>query len=195
MVDAKRQPTNINHLTPIAYRFNIRKIPNVIYFCQAVNIPGISFPETVQRTPFTNINIPGDTLVYEDLTIRFLVDEDLQAYKEIFDWMSALTAPKAFTQYKTERDTNKVLRRGTGNLFSSAELIILNNNMNPNKEIIFDDVFPTSLSSIEFDSGSTLDTLSATVTFKYTTYSINSVNAARTAASTTGTQPASFSKQ
>ena len=195
MVDAKRQPTNINHLTPIAYRFNIRKIPSVIYFCQAVNIPGISFPEIIQRTPFTNINIPGDTLVYEDLTIRFLVDEDLQAYKEIFDWMSALTAPKAFTQYKTERDTNKVLRRSTGNLFSSAELIILNNNMNPNKEIIFDDVFPTSLSSIEFDSGSTLDTLSATVTFKYTTYSINSVNAARTAASTTGTQPASFSKQ
>ena len=195
MVDAKRQPTNINHLTPIAYRFNIRKIPNVIYFCQAVNIPGISFPETVQRTPFTNINIPGDTLVYEDLTIRFLVDEDLQAYKEIFDWMSALTAPKAFTQYKTERDTNKVLRRSTGNLFSSAELIILNNNMNPNKEIIFDDVFPTSLSSIEFDSGSTLDTLSATVTFKYTTYSINSVNAARTAASTTGAATADFSKQ
>ena len=194
-MDVKRQPSNINHLTPIAYSFNIRKIANVVYFCQSVNIPGISFPETIQRTPFTNINVPGDTLVYEDLTIRFLVDEDLQAYKEIFDWMSALTAPKAFSQYKTERDTNKVLRRSSGNLFSSAELMILNNNMNPNKEIIFDDVFPTSLSSIEFDSGSTLDTLSATVTFKYTTYSNNSANAARTAASTTGTQPAEFSKQ
>ena len=194
-MDVKRQPSNINHLTPIAYRFNIRKIPNVVYFCQSVNIPGISFPETIQRTPFTNINVPGDTLVYEDLTIRFLVDEDLEAYTEIFNWMAALTAPKAFSQYKTERDTNKTLRRSTGNLFSSAELIILNNNMNPNKEIIFDDVFPTSLSSIEFDSGSTLDTLSATVTFKYTTYSINNVNAARTAVSTTGTASADFSKQ
>ncbi len=194
-MDVKRQPSNINHLTPIAYRFNIRKIPNVVYFCQSVNIPGISFPETIQRTPFTNINVPGDTLVYEDLTIRFLVDEDLEAYTEIFNWMAALTAPKAFSQYKSERDTNKVLRRSTGNLFSSAELMILNNNMNPNKEIIFDDVFPVSLSSIEFDSGSTLDTLSATVTFKYTTYSINSANAARTAVSTTGAATADFSKQ
>ena len=194
-MDVKRQPSNINHLTPIAYRFNIRKIPNVVYFCQSVNIPGISFPETIQRTPFTPINIQGDTLFYEDLTIRFLVDEDLEAYTEIFNWITALTAPKAFSQYKTERDTNKVLRRSTGNLFSSAELIILNNNMNPNKEVIFDDVFPVSLSSIEFDSGSTLDTLSATVTFKYTTYSINSANAARSAVSTTGTEPADFSKQ
>ena len=194
-MDVKRQPSNINHLTPIAYRFNIRKIPNVVYFCQSVNIPGISFSSTVQTTPFSPINIQGDTLFYEDLTIRFLVDEDLEAYTEIFNWITALTAPKAFSQYKTERDTNKVLRRSTGNLFSSAELIILNNNMNPNKEVIFDDVFPVSLSSIEFDSGSTLDTLSATVTFKYTTYSINSANAARTAVSTTGTEPADFSKQ
>ena len=194
-MDVKRQPSNINHLTPIAYRFNIRKIPNVVYFCQSVNIPGISFSSTVQTTPFSPINIQGDTLFYEDLTIRFLVDEDLEAYTEIFNWITALTAPKAFSQYKTERDTNKVLRRSTGNLFSSAELIILNNNMNPNKEIIFDDVFPTSLSSIEFDSGSTLDTLSATVTFKYTTYSINSANAARTAVSTTGAATADFSKQ
>ena len=194
-MDVKRQPSNINHLTPIAYRFNIRKIPNVVYFCQSVNIPGISFSSPVQTTPFSPINIPGDTLFYEDLTIRFLVDEDLEAYTEIFNWITALTAPKAFSQYKTERDTNKVLRRSTGNLFSSAELIILNNNMNPNKEVIFDDVFPVSLSSIEFDSGSTLDTLSATVTFKYTTYSINSANAARSAVSTTGTEPADFSKQ
>ena len=194
-MDVKRQPSNINHLTPIAYRFNIRKIPNVVYFCQSVNIPGISFSSTVQTTPFSPINIQGDTLFYEDLTIRFLVDEDLEAYTEIFNWITALTAPKAFSQYKTERDTNKVLRRSTCNLFSSAELIILNNNMNPNKEVIFDDVFPVSLSSIEFDSGSTLDTLSATVTFKYTTYSINSANAARSAVSTTGTEPADFSKQ
>ena len=194
-MDVKRQPSNINHLTPIAYRFNIRKIPNVVYFCQSVNIPGISFSSTVQTTPFSPINIQGDTLFYEDLTIRFLVDEDLEAYTEIFNWITALTAPKAFSQYKTERDTNKVLRRSTGNLFSSAELIILNNNMNPNKEVIFDDVFPVSLSSIEFDSGTTLDTLSATVTFKYTTYSINSANAARSAVSTTGTEPADFSKQ
>ena len=194
-MDVKRQPSNINHLTPIAYRFNIRKIPNVVYFCQSVNIPGISFSSTVQTTPFSPINIQGDTLFYEDLTIRFLVDEDLEAYTEIFNWITALTAPKAFSQYKTERDTNKVLRRSTGNLFSSAELIILNNNMNPNKEVIFDDVFPVSLSSIEFDSGSTLDTLSATVTFKYTTYSIYSANAARTAVSTTGAATADFSKQ
>ena len=195
MVDVKRQPTNVNHLTPIAYRFNIRKIPKVIYFCQSVNIPGISFSSTVQTTPFSPINIQGDTLFYEDLTIRFLVDEDLEAYTEIFNWITALTAPKAFSQYKTERDTNKVLRRSTGNLFSSAELIILNNNMNPNKEVIFDDVLPVILSSIEFDSGSTLDTLSATVTFKYTTYSINSANAARSAVSTTGAATADFSKQ
>ena len=132
-MDVKRQPSNINHLTPIAYRFNIRKIPNVVYFCQSVNIPGISFSSTVQTTPFSPINIQGDTLFYEDLTIRFLVDEDLEAYTEIFNWITALTAPKAFSQYKTERDTNKVLRRSTGNLFSSAELIILNNNMNPKK--------------------------------------------------------------
>ena len=39
-------PSNINYLSPVGFRFTLANFPDVNYFCQAANIPGLSIGMT-----------------------------------------------------------------------------------------------------------------------------------------------------
>ncbi|MEE3228049.1 MAG: hypothetical protein VX237_03000, partial [Chloroflexota bacterium] len=80
------QPTNLNLLQTVAFETNFLRIPNVSYFCQSVNIPGMVLGTALQPTPFSDIPIEGEKLTFDQLNISFLVDEDLQNYQEIYSW-------------------------------------------------------------------------------------------------------------
>ena len=87
----KNLPDNFNILSPVAFRFETRKIPNVTYFVQTANIPGMSTSEFLRETPFKAIPTVGDTLEVETLDITFVVDEDLANYQEIINWLIYVT--------------------------------------------------------------------------------------------------------
>jgi hypothetical protein len=162
------QPDNINQLSPVGYRFTIDNLPNVNWFITNVNVPGIQLGEVVQPTPFMQTQVPGNDLIYEPINVEFIIDEDLQAWKEIYNWMNGLGFPDDYGQYAAQKAAN--------HLYSDAVLTILNSNMNPNHLIIFKDLFPTSISEILFDSGSAdLGTIKAVVTFRYLTYKYEKV--------------------
>ncbi len=72
-----RQPDKLDYASPVQFRFKILKIPNVEFFVQSVNIPGITLGEATQTTPLKDIPIPGDKLNYASLDLSFLVDENL----------------------------------------------------------------------------------------------------------------------
>ena len=64
--------------------------------------------------------------------------------------------------------------------FSDATLQVLNNNNLANFDVVFKDLFPTSLSTLNFDvTQSDNDYFTATATFKYTLYEIRNVNSSR----------------
>ena len=61
--------------------------------------------------------------------------------------------------------------------FSDATLQVLNNNNIANFDVVFKDLFPTSLSTLSFDvTGTDNDYFTATATFRYTIYEIRDVN-------------------
>ena len=105
------QPTNLNYLSPLGFRFMVKKLPNVNYFCQVVTLPNISMNVIESTTPFSTIPRVGDKLIYDPLTIRFRVDEDLKNYLEIHNWLVGLGHPQSFTQ--------------TRNLSASSDMTIL----------------------------------------------------------------------
>ena len=146
--------TNKNFLTPIGFKFNIdnNKYPNLDYFCQSVSLPSVSL--TAVETPYKGVNLgfTGDRLTFYDLTITFNITEDMENYKETFDWLhNCITTNELFT--------------------SDAILSVLSSHNNVNKEIRFSDCFPTSLSGVDFTSqASDVEYLQATVTFKYTNF-------------------------
>ena len=49
----------------------------------------------VQTTYLRDLDIPGDKVQFGDLTIRFLVDEDLKNYMEIQKWIRGLGYPES----------------------------------------------------------------------------------------------------
>ena len=154
----RNQPTNLNQLNVVSFETNFLRMPSVSYFCQRVNIPGITLSNTIQSTPFANIPIEGDILEFEDLTIGFIVDEDMQNYLELYNWLQSLGFPEGYSQYDNETSAIK----------SDVNILIQTNKSNPNYNIVFKDVFPVSLGAIAFDTNdTTLDPIVIDAGFKY----------------------------
>ena len=136
-----------NFLSPTGFRFLIKRLPNVSFFVQAVDIPSISITPIEYPTPLKTLSVPSDRLNHEPFSITIRVDEYMDSYNEIYDWMSGLTHPKSFDQYKA-------LASSEEGIYSDASLIILDSRQNPGIEVVFRDVFPISLGQISLDTTS-----------------------------------------
>ena len=180
-----REPTKLDYASPVQFRFKCSKLPEVEFFCQTANIPGIGLGQVDVETPLKSIPFPGDKVTYQDLAISFLVDENLNNYKEIHDWIIGLGAPQNHTQFSTLRDTgtdrfpgqttnspnnNAVTEGGT---YSDATLTVLNSKNIAVTEIRFHNIFPTSLGALSYDvQASDVNYLSTSVDFSYMYYEI-----------------------
>ena len=171
----KTEVQNRNFLQPQGFRFQVARAPKVTFFGNAVNIPGMTLRTTVQTTPgLKDIPLPGEILDFEDLNLRFLVDEDLQNYQEVQNWMRGLGFPESLQEIYDLQNENSVLsREKTMNIYSDGTLTILDAMQNENFKVKFSDLFPFSLSTIQFDA-TMADTeyFTAEVSFKYLNYTI-----------------------
>ena len=200
-----RQPTKLDYAAATQFKFNITKLPKVEFFCTSVNIPGITLGETSQDTPLKTIPIPGDNLTYGSLNVDFMIDENLENYREIHGWLTGLGFPKNHIQFETfvnagsdrfptsnatanSREAGKVDDVGfdVGAQYSDATLSILSSKNNPILEVRFRDLYPTSLSGLSYDqqAGDT-SYLTGTVSFSYLIYEFANINDPRTVESTT----------
>jgi hypothetical protein len=163
-------PSNRNFLSPLNFKFQIKKAPHVNFFIQKVNIPAINLPPAVSPNPFVNIPLPGEHLTYGELNITFKVDEDLQNYLEIHNWITALGKPEEFEQYKNIADKKEWSGEG---IYSDISVIVLSSTKSANYEIVYVDGYPVSLSGLEFNTiDSDVNYITATASFKYTYYNI-----------------------
>ena len=185
-----RQPTKLDLASPQQFKFTIIKLPKVEYFCTAANVPGVSMSNATQTNPFRDIPVPGDKFVFDPLEITFMVDENLENYREMHGWLTGIGFPRDREQYtkmlkantdrfpvigkeSTATDPGKVVAGATpiGPIFSDATLNILTSKNNANIEVRFRDVFPTSLSGLNFNQqAGDVEYLSATVGFQYNIY-------------------------
>ena len=190
-----RQPSKQDYADPTKFKFSIIKLPKVEYFCTQVNLPGISISDNYsQPTPFRDIPLPGEKLRYEPLSVTFLVDENLENYQEIRGWLRGLGFPGGHEEFKTllaggsdrfPTSKDKGKSPNQGGIFSDATLNILTSKNNPVTEVRFNDCFPISLSSLQYNQQATdTDYLTATVTFEYKLYDFASSNASRTTITT-----------
>ena len=185
-----RTPSKFDYASPIQFRFKMTKLPNVEFFVQTANIPGISLGSTSLETPLKDIAGVGDKVTYQTLDVSFLVDENLNNYKEIHDWIIGLGFPQDHKQFKnllgTGADrfpgsTSSTAATGTstkqplneGGIYSDATLTVLNSKNIANTEIRFQNVYPTSLGSLSYDiKASDVDYLQVSASFNYMYYDI-----------------------
>jgi hypothetical protein len=180
-----RQPTKLDYASPTQFKFNILKLPTVEYFCTAINIPSVSLSVLQQTTPLKDIPVPGEKLTYADLTMSFLVDENLSNYQEIHGWLTGLGFPRDNIQFtnlvNAGSDRFPVGATNTGSTLSDATLLILTNKNNPITEVRFSDLFPVALSGLQYNQQLTdINYLTAEVTFKYKIYEFANVGSSTT---------------
>ena len=172
-----RQIENRNFLAPTGFRFIVKRCPKAAFFCNQANIPSIDLGVTLQPNYLRDIPTPGDKMEFGDLTLRFLVDEDLTNYMEIQKWMRGLGFPESLLEFKDLEDEGQdygiIPTEGGDNIYSDATLQILSNNLVPKFQVMFKDLFPYSLTTINFDATDTdIEYFTAEVSFKYTMYNL-----------------------
>ena len=182
-----RQPTELDYADPTKFKFSITKLPKVEFFTTAANLPGINLGESIFPTPFKQVPVMGDDLTFDNLEITFLVDEKLENYREIHQWLVGIGFPKARTQFSSFRKdesqtfptvesvkgdvTNPGTPSGIQAMFGDATLTIMTSKNNPVIEVRFSDLYPVALSGLAFNQQETDVTyLTATATFTYKLY-------------------------
>ncbi len=93
-----KQIGNRNFLSAQGFKFNLARAPKVDFFSNSANIPGINLGVAVQPSYLKDIAVPGDKLIFEDFTLRFNIDENLENYNLIQNWMRGLGYPESLKE-------------------------------------------------------------------------------------------------
>ena len=184
----RRQPTTLDYLSPTQFRLVINQLPKVEFFVTACNLPGLNLGDAIFPTPLKPIPVQGDEVTFEPLNISFLVDENLENYKELHDWLIGIGFPKDHTQFRDAlaagadrfpgstaptRTQRQTVATAEGAIYSDATLTILNSKNIAKTEIRFRDVYPTSLGALNYNvAASDVDYLQAAASFNYSLYEI-----------------------
>lgn len=180
--------SNRSFASQLKYNFLINRCPNVTFFVQEANIPGVTIGRAVAHTPFVHIYEQGDHLDYGTLDISFKVDESFDNWFEIHSWITGMAFPrkrKERADLKNSAIKNldgqpvvppliSEVNRKRGDVYSQITLAILNSH---NKAIIqydFVDAWPIGISPIQLSTkDDDVDYLTAQVSFSYTYYNVS----------------------
>ena len=168
-----KQIQNRNFLSGVAFKFNLAKFPKVDFFSNSAIIPVLNLELAQQASYLKNIAVPGERLTYGDFTLRFLVDEIMENYKSVYDWLTGLGFPETTKEYADIiKDSDG--QRDPKEAFCDGTLRILNSNYREVAKVKFSDLFPVSLTSLDFDATNTdVQFFTAEATFKYTLYKLS----------------------
>jgi len=125
---------------------------------QQANIPGVTIGTLDLQFQAMHDKRPGDSIEFNDLQLRCLVDEDLKSYIEILKYLF---------QFTHDPDTN-VLR--VDPCVFDATMVLTTNKNNLQHTLRFHDAWIKSVGDIEVTSASTQDenaTMDLTIVFVY----------------------------
>ena len=152
--------TNKNYMQPTQFNITIsrKNYPNLSFFAQSVEHPGMSSAAVTVPYSRTDTYLPGDKMEFGTLGVTALIDEDMVSYKEIYDWMQGNVS--GFTAATDATDTKPA---------STADITVnvLNSMNNKTKEIRYYNAFPTDISGIAFASTTEEQFLTFDITFQF----------------------------
>ena len=153
-----KAPDSVNYLKNNGFKFEIPRIPNVNFYIQQANIPSIDVDNVETKTLYAQpVYDTGGRISYGSLNLSFIVDEDMNNYMEIYNWIRG--------QVPVE---NSPPLRDADSL-ASGILIVMDNKSRPNIEVQYQDIFPVRLDEIGSDLTTTdPDPIIINTEFKFT---------------------------
>jgi hypothetical protein len=175
-----RQPSIFDYAQNSQFRVSFPNYPKIEYFCTAIAIPGISLTAVDRPTSLANIPMVGDTITYENFEMTFMVDENLENYREIYDWMINIGFPDSHSQFRNldRREQGGGPGRGKGDreLYDDIMITILSSKNNPVVRVRLYEAWPVTLGGLEYtQSGTDVEYLTCSVSWAYMYYDFKSV--------------------
>lgn len=146
-------PESVDRLTPTGFRLTINatRFGYLEYFCVATTLPSVDLSSATTNFRNNKVSFTGDTIEYGSFMVKFIVDEELKNYLELYNWILK-------NSFEEEE-------------FLDMTLSILTNQNNTNKQIQFLSAAPTGLSELQFDAQNTsLEYVTCDATFSYNTF-------------------------
>ena len=156
---------NFNYLQPTSFKLVIdrRNYPNLEFFCQSVTHPGMILNPVELGIPrLAGLPIPGESLTFNELSTNIILDENLEGYSDMYNWILRLINNN---MGKATPSSNT-----TAPSYADITLSILSSHNNLTKQVRYLDCIPTSLGDIQFEStdgGQTFITFAASFRFNY----------------------------
>jgi len=169
---------NTNLIYQNHFKFSIEALPDVTFFVQNINHPGVTVPIAPRGNPFTRIPEVGDHLAFGALDLTFLVDGKMLNYYSLFYWLQGYAFPQSFEQLQQFAAQRRRLLSNPRPALreiqkTSATLYVLQPDTNKTiAEVQYTDVFPTSLGQLSFDTTSDATPLKVSASFEYTYFDI-----------------------
>lgn len=171
MIDTKLCNINGNFLMNNGYQLVIPKFPHVQFFANSFTFPSISLPANRVENPYIRINVPGEKMEYDPISVTFIVDEDMNNYEEVYKWMGSISFDTDNSKFTTYEGRNEGQELGQQDI----KVMMLTGKGNVNRVITFIDAIPVALSGFEMtQQDATTNFVMATVTFEYTNFIIES---------------------
>ena len=185
-----RQPDKLDYASPTQFKFGIHQLPLVEFFTVSANIPSVSVGVATIETPFKDIPLMGDKMEFDNLTITFIVDEYLENYITLHNWIRGIGFPIERKEFRSFRDVTSNTPAGGKTpsvdlvgaavsdkaMYSDAYLMVLSNKNNPIIEIDFQNLFPVSLGALEFTQTATdVEYMTVDAEFAYEIYDIKTL--------------------
>lgn len=166
--------TNFNILSSVSFQFFILRSPNVNFHIQTAKVPGVTLGVSPAPTPFSTLKIPSEHMDWEEFSIEFLMDEDVNGYFEIWNWLVGLGRPNDSSGYKALAEQKPASSLG---IYSDLSLLIMDSKRNLNLQCDVQDAFPIALTTMQFDATeSDLTFMPVTATFAFRRFDIYPVN-------------------
>lgn len=169
-----KMPSNTNTTNPTNFRFSLKRVPLLPYFCTAVTLPGWSNP---------TINIPtgvpggrstfkakSESITHGEASFKFIVNEDLSNYNSLVTWSKQCAGLNDFSTYGSEGQTTVSWRNW---MSEEGYLLVMSNRKRPLFRITFRGLFPTNVSELAYKTTDTeVSPMIASVNmgFSYYTY-------------------------
>tara|TARA_R110000803_G_scaffold46198_16_gene97136 strand:- start:10020 stop:10520 length:501 start_codon:yes stop_codon:yes gene_type:complete len=154
---------NTNYLQPTGFRVSINRenYPNLEYFAQSVSHPSMELNPV--DAPFKRLNVAfaGDKIQHNPVSIIFMMDEDMTAYIEMFQWMERLVNKPQSSVIAKFSDNTEIPT------FSDITVTVLSSHNNINKIIKYKNCIPISLGDVEFTAVSDGQYLTFPGTFRF----------------------------
>ena len=159
---------NKSFLSNNKYELIFDRLPNTTFFLQSINLPSITLTSVATQSPYVQVNTPGNILTFEQLSATYIVDEDMQSWKDIYTWITQMGNPTS--QDKLGNLTTDIGK--SNSTVSDAVLLVKSNSNNVNLKFSFKNIFPIELGSLQFTSTETQEFLTSSATFLYDYYTL-----------------------